>query len=66
MDGSSADRGPNMEQTRAAVFAQDFSAIWAAGASSSGVEQSFAQAAKLTELLQVDSHVGDVMEARLW
>ena len=40
--------------------------FWAAGASSSGVEQSFAQAAKLTELLQVDSHVGDVMEARLW
>ena len=38
--------------------------FFAAGASSSGVEQAFSQAAKLMELLQIDTHVGDAMEAQ--
>ena len=40
--------------------------FWAAGASSSGVEQAFSQSAKLMELLQIDSHVEDAMEATIY
>ena len=37
--------------------------LWAAGASTSGVEQSFSQAEKSTRLLQLPGHVNDLMEA---
>ncbi|CAE7253119.1 unnamed protein product [Symbiodinium sp. CCMP2456] len=57
----------NTPQTRSSVAAvlPILVRYWAAGASTSGVEQAFSRSQQLTDNLMIDGHIDDVLEASL-